>query len=307
MASEFGPAFKRLREKRGYSVKEAAGQIMTPTALRNFESGENSTSIDNFNSLLLSIGASWDDLWDFYNGLTVETHIRKTWDLYDELANAGEFYKITQLLEEKHQPIPENTFLEELPDFLVKYNLKAEGKWINQAPIKPQSLLEHMQKVETWGFIEYSIFVNCLEIFDYDFIKFYAYKLLDSLEEKYFSLKTDFHSYFAGTMLCTRYFYQNNHPDDAQRFINRLETILSKPKFQDFYFEKVLLMQLKTAFLLQQNNPEALTIAKRVVIILENLKIDGCSPNITHEIQHFVDGVNKNNNTGIPFNPFGDD
>ena len=57
----YGKAFRQLRLDRGYSLKEAAGNIISPQMLGVFEHGKSSISLNNFGRLLIRIGATWND------------------------------------------------------------------------------------------------------------------------------------------------------------------------------------------------------------------------------------------------------
>ncbi|HEL2651671.1 TPA: helix-turn-helix transcriptional regulator [Streptococcus suis] len=64
----FGETFKKLRQMRSVSVKDAAGEIVSPQFLRQFEKGEKNISIENFSRLLISIGIDWEDFLVYYDG-----------------------------------------------------------------------------------------------------------------------------------------------------------------------------------------------------------------------------------------------
>lgn len=64
----FGPTFKKLREIRGLSLKEAAGEIISPQFLSQFEKEQKGMSIENFSRLLISIGLDWQDFISEYKG-----------------------------------------------------------------------------------------------------------------------------------------------------------------------------------------------------------------------------------------------
>ena len=66
----YGAIFKRIREERNISLKEAAGSIITPQALGKFERGETQIKLNNFGRLLISIGVSW---YSFINECSEES------------------------------------------------------------------------------------------------------------------------------------------------------------------------------------------------------------------------------------------
>lgn len=57
----FGPIFKEFRVARNLSLKEAAGEIVSPQLLSQFENGKKNISMEKFTRLLISIGVSFTD------------------------------------------------------------------------------------------------------------------------------------------------------------------------------------------------------------------------------------------------------
>lgn len=68
----FGPHFKRWRERRGYSLKEAAGDIVSPQFLSQFEKERKSITIDKLSRLLIAIGVDIADFMMTYKGARIE-------------------------------------------------------------------------------------------------------------------------------------------------------------------------------------------------------------------------------------------
>lgn len=70
----FGPHFKTWRERRRLSLKEAAGDIITPQALSQFENGNKFVSLANLSRLLLAIGVDWLDFLYDYQGARMASY-----------------------------------------------------------------------------------------------------------------------------------------------------------------------------------------------------------------------------------------
>ncbi len=71
----FGRTFKELREKRGLSLKEAAGSIVSPQFLSQFEKEEKGISVENYSRLLISIGVTWEDFAFRYQGDSIDYYL----------------------------------------------------------------------------------------------------------------------------------------------------------------------------------------------------------------------------------------
>lgn len=61
-----GSVFKKLREERGYKLKDVAGDVISTRTLMRFEADETSVSIAIFEKLLKNCGISYLDYLVFY-------------------------------------------------------------------------------------------------------------------------------------------------------------------------------------------------------------------------------------------------
>ncbi|MGT2756606.1 helix-turn-helix domain-containing protein [Streptococcus ovuberis] len=111
----FGPHFRSWRERRGYSLKEAAGNILSPQALSQFELGKTTVSIVTFNRLLISIGVEWIDFMGDYPGEQTASAQKMFWNLRSTQSNNytwGSMKK--QLQEELEDYYEDNPFIKEI-------------------------------------------------------------------------------------------------------------------------------------------------------------------------------------------------
>lgn len=74
---QFGEHFKEARLRRGLSLKEAAGDILSVPMLSQFEAGKKSISLTNFSRLLMSIGVDWSEFMKDYPGVRVSKYQEK--------------------------------------------------------------------------------------------------------------------------------------------------------------------------------------------------------------------------------------
>ena len=61
-----GSIFKKLREERGYKLKDVAGDVISTRTLMRFESDETSISIAIFEKLLENLDINYLDYFTFY-------------------------------------------------------------------------------------------------------------------------------------------------------------------------------------------------------------------------------------------------
>ena len=61
-----GRVFKKLREERGYKLKDVAGDIISTRTLTRFEADETSLSISTFEKILENLGIGYLEYLGYY-------------------------------------------------------------------------------------------------------------------------------------------------------------------------------------------------------------------------------------------------
>lgn len=305
----FGPAFRKLREKRGYSIKEACrdGEIMTPVSLRKFESGQSSTSVDNFNRLLIAIGADWEDFFTLYDGFTIMDLLSKQVVELNTIQNTNTFHSLPDLIKKMSADIPDNPDLPVLLGLASEVILSARKDYIvpiNKSNPKFAKIFEHFDKVETWGVLEESLFYQCLRLFEPEFVDFHIHKFLDDFEENPPKVKDNWLSRFVIANYTISYFSKHRAFALADKLIRRLELLFEDDKYIGFWDQRFFLAMFKATNLIRQDKVEGLELAKTLVqtykLFAESFY---CPYAITH-MNNYIDLVHSLNKTGTPFDPY---
>lgn len=305
----FGPTFRKLREKRDYSIKEACrdGDIITTAALRKFESGQSSTSVDNFNRLLLSIGADWEDFFTLYEGVTVMDLLCKQVVELNTIQNTGAYHTLPNLIEKLNIDIPENPDLAKLLGLASELTLssrKGNIVPINESDPRFSIIFNHFDKVETWGVLEESLFYQCLRLFKPEFVDFHIHKFLDKFEENPPKVKDNWASRFIISNFTVSYFSKNKSFAYADKLIKRLETMYKDDKYIGFWDQRFFLVMFKASHLLRQDKVEGLELAKTVVNTYKVFAESFFCPYAIPHMNAYIDIVHSLNKTGIPFDPY---
>ncbi len=88
--SRYGKAFRKIRKERKISLKEAAGDIISPQLLSQFELGKKNVSLSNFDQLLVSVGIS---LLEFARVLELENQNSSKYEnMYEN--SGGDFQRL---------------------------------------------------------------------------------------------------------------------------------------------------------------------------------------------------------------------
>ena len=93
--NQHGSIFKKLREERGYKLKDVAGDVISTRTLMRFEADETSISLAIFEKLLENCGISHlDYLAYYYENSTKEIKKREHVNKYVNLVRSGSFSEV---------------------------------------------------------------------------------------------------------------------------------------------------------------------------------------------------------------------
>lgn len=297
----YGMAFRHLRIDRGYSLKEAAGNIVTPQMLGVFEKGKSNISISNFGRLLIRIGATWEDFFRYYDGESIFKELSIAEEIGAKI-HSGHNYDGLKLVESafdgdySDNPILKDIFQLSYQSFFHTLNLTSK---LSKEEIL--FIVTYLERIDTWGIFEYSILSYVLADCPYEMIKYRSNKLLQSIiNDKHSFLQTKKEDinvliYMIG------YFSKNGYFKDADSLLTKLEKVLQKPSYLRMFTEKFNLKFYQAMHLLRQNNPQGLDIAKDCIRFLEAYEaLDGSNASAIDK-NNIYSAVSALNKTGIPF------
>ena len=183
----YGAIFKRIREERNISLKEAAGSIITPQALGKFERGETQIKLDNFGRLLISIGVSW---YSFINECSEESIDSLFFDReIIELCDSVE--KVIALRAKKRKEIAfeDNLLLKTCIFDLELYSYSVDIGNENLTPAVTK-LFNYINNRYFWYELDWYIFTHTINLFETVAIEYRSKELLKFLEGSLNDLET---------------------------------------------------------------------------------------------------------------------
>lgn len=136
---QFGPHFKSWRLRRGYSLKEAAGDVMSVSMLSQFESGKKTITLNKFSDLLMNLGLDIASFMTDYTG--------QRFDLYALQVTKGNYDQILSY----YQDYPEH--LDAL-NYLLTYYKRANLISIDTPPPIPWDFLNRLLEQDEWNLLE---------------------------------------------------------------------------------------------------------------------------------------------------------
>lgn len=292
----FGETFRQLRISRGLSLKEAAGNIVSPQFLSRFEKGEKGISLENFSRLLITLGLEWSDFANIYanNGgdclefpsIEFAKHVKNEEDLLTYMASYEKLFE-THLLD---NPMQANILLN-----AIKLGHYPTISKTEQTVAKIQPIINHLMKQEYFNSAELEIYTRIVNHCPLEMVEHMAKNLLAMYKE---SANTDTHiRILNGLTFTAKHYSEQGYHTKANDII---QTVRSLQTFERGYLSTPL-MFLEVEHIYNQfrwNKPEAITLAKNMFNYLESAKfID--QNYYSNFIKAFTYHCHKLNQTGI--------
>lgn len=297
----YGPAFKQLREKRGITQKQAAGEIVSTQFLRKFEKGASSITLEKFGRLLIAIGASWEDFFAYYSGESISKELALAEAICTKI-DSGRHYDGLKMIDAAFEGnYRDNSSLQpvfELAFQSLFHSLQLTSKLSSK---ELAAILRYLDTIETWGQFEYTIFKFIIFDCPYGIVKYRADLILRALSQtKKTCLKTKKDDIYL-LLYAISYFSKNAYYKEADFFTAKLDKELSTAAYPRYFTEKYLLRLQEAVTYLRQDNPKGLEIAKKCLQFLESYECLAGKAAAAHEKHRVLTLVATYNHTGVAF------
>lgn len=220
---ESNQVIKALREERGFTISNLAQDIMSREALNKFEIRGTSLSSDKLTQILDRLNVTYEEYLNRLDMSSLDT--KKKYDTLFKQAitygNEEKYQALSLHLLQKYQETNDVFYAIKKEQFAIEYNymqkhtLKGSEQGI-------EYIIAYLNRIETWGKFEISIFGSCMFAFTNDYI----YSNLNRLNRR-------IHSFIAASPL---------HSDFAHILLNALILLVAIRK--DYTYGQKLLEQL---------------------------------------------------------------
>lgn len=294
----FGPVFKEFRVTRNLSLKEAAGDIVSPQLLSQFENGKKNISMEKFNRLLISIGVSFTDF---------AIRFSRDADGVDQVMNT--YYAIESSDITRKNLI--STLRKELEPFLHDNKPLKDNLLDNLIPIMLYSKVkmsselsdDFQKKISNIPFpyrntLEKDLLTSSIRIRPLSELLQDAEDILDFAK----TTTADQDFYYITIHLTTLIGSLSNlgFLKKADDFFKEFDEILQK-KGGLIPLQTVIYYYIqKTHHLLRKNDLEGIRLGRLVLELLDNPLILNISQELREGKHLFISTFEENNNTGIP-------
>ena len=298
--NHYGEIIHKIRQDRNMSLKEAAGDVITPNNLSRFEKGLSSIKVDTFFEILSRFNL---DEIDYAEVLHIKNETSKR---VKQILNAlykNDRTKARQILGKKSE------WGNIIEYYILKLSiLNQENEMDKLTPVQVEAinyLLNYIFSIDTLYIRDFTIIeillsfkIQCFELKFLEYIEKLILKgLEDSQNDEYFSRRYA----ITGTFLIRTY-SRYGYYDKAEKLIYRLNIIISQGFSYDFAIFPLFLLKMYEVYnLLRQDNPKAIEQANTVIHYMDSQNNLFPLAWLFETKNIFIQEVQLLNKTGIPF------
>lgn len=293
----FGQHFRYWREKRGYSLKEAAGDIVSPQFLSQFEQGKKGMSVEHLSRLLMSIGVDWSDFLMGYKGERVDY----AYHLIGNHPVPGQGAKLREALAPYYHDNPQ----------LKEFFLAGQRGFHTVQELDKMTLpdgvdryLEAILSQTAPNAIETDLYIMYRYHFPLSYVLDMKNRWITQLDQVLEARDvTGVHNTLLSLATTVYYLSERAYYVEAQKLIDELRVLLKKSAnrfYADFFIAIILLDSQQVYLWLRQNRSEALERAREIIALYDQMFAFTGDAYLIERRTNFIRNVNQLNKTGKP-------
>lgn len=283
------------------TLKEAAGDAITPNNLSRFEKGLASVKVDTFFEILSKLNL---DIEDFVEACQIQNeNAQRTKQIMHALINNDKI-KARKILGKKS----------DWENIIVYYTLKLailhQGNKLDElTPEEAETinyLVDYIFSIDTFYLHDFTIIEIILgykvQCFELKFLEYLEKLIVKGLEEtKYVTLNFP-RRYAATGMYLARTYSRYGYYDKAEKLIYKLKINISEKFSNEYSIYFLFYLNIYEVYnLLRQNNPKAIERANTLLHYIDAQNNLFPLANMFETKNIFVKAVQRLNKTGIPF------
>lgn len=297
----YGEIIQKIRQDRNMTLKEAAGDAITPNNLSRFEKGLTSVKVDTFFEILDRFnldGEDYTEVLHIQGGGTQRS--RQTINAF--LKN--DLVKARQILGKKSEwgNIIEYYILQ-----LAILNQENKNDELTPDGVEAVNyLLNYIFSIDTLYIRDFIIIEILLSFkiqrFELKFLEYLEKIIMKGLEDFKYITEPFYRRYTTTGVRLVRAYSRYGYYDKAENLIYKLKIIISE-RFHDAYsIHNLFYLNMYEVYnLLRQNNPKAIELANTVLHYIDAQNNLFPLAKMFETKNTFVKDVQRLNKTGIPF------
>lgn len=300
-SKHYGEIIQKIRQDRNMTLKEAAGDIITPNNLSRFEKGLATVKVDTFFELLNKFNLNAED---YVEVLHIQDKKEQRVRQFINAFNKSDRTKAKQILGKKS----------DWEDILDYYTLKLsiieyKNKIDELAPDEVEVinyLIDYIFSIDTIYIRDFTIiellFEFDIQFFELKFLEYLEKLIIKGLEETKYRTDNFARRYARTGLYLVRAYSRYGYYDKAEKLIYKLKIIISQEFTYDFSIFPLFLLNMNEVYnLLRQNNPKAIELAYSILHYIDAQNNLFPLAWLFEAKNNFIKDVQRLNKTGIPF------
>lgn len=159
---EFGKVFKIIRESKNMSLKEVAGECVTPAQLSRFENGKSNLTVDTFFRCLNNMDVLQGEFFTLYSMYYQVEDIRLSQELYKALDSGNISYLRNKIMEYEEKYVTTNRKSDRLLISVFHvFIYDCDSSYV--IPEKEKAnIVDYLLSIDEWCLYELWILGNCV-------------------------------------------------------------------------------------------------------------------------------------------------
>lgn len=298
----YGEIIQKIRQDRNMTLKEAAGDVITPNNLSRFEKGLSSIKVDTFFEILSRFNL---DEIDYAEVLHIQNDGSQRVKQILNALSKNDRTKAIQILGKKS----------DWGNIIEYYTLKLgilnqENEMDKLTPDQVEAinyLINYIFSLDTLYIRDFTIIEILLQFniqsFELKFLEYLEKLILKGLEDsnndEYF-----YRRYAMTGLFLIRTYSRYGYYDKAEKLIYKLNIIITQEFAYEFAIFPLFLLKMYEVYnLLRQDNPKAIERANTVIHYMDAQNDLFPLAYLFETKNMFIKDVQRLNKTGIPFPP----
>ena len=301
-SKHYGEIIQKIRQDRNMTLKEAAGDVITPNNLSRFEKGLSSIKVDTFFEILSRFNL---DEIDYAEVLHIQNDGSQRVKQIINALSKNDRTKAIQILGKKS----------EWGNIIEYYTLKLgilnqENEMDKLTPDQVEAinyLINYIFSLDTLYIRDFTIIEILLQFniqsFELKFLEYLEKLILKGLEDS--NNNEYFYRRYAMTgLFLIRTYSRYGYYDKAEKLIYKLNIIITQEFACEFAIFPLFLLKMYEVYnLLRQDNPKAIERANTVIHYMDAQNDLFPLAYLFETKNMFIQDVQRLNKTGIPFPP----
>ena len=299
-AKHYGEIVNKIRQDRNMTLKEAAGDSITPNNLSRFEKGLASVKVDTFFEILSRFHLDGED---YVEVLHIHDDESQRSALIIDALRKNDIIKARQILGKKSE------WSNIIDYYVLKLGILEATEFVELTPDEVEAvdyLLNYISSIDTLYIFDFVVIELLLTLkiqcFELKFLEYLEKIIIKGLEDSKYKTEHFCRRYAITARMLVRTYSRYRYYDKAEKLIYKLKIIISEEFPREYSAYHLFYLNIFEVYnLLRQNNPKGIERANTLLHYMDAQNNLFALAWIFQLKNTFVQEVQRLNKTGIPF------